>query len=173
MDVSTALILIILFIIFFSIGFMIQDTKYKICYYAIVVLLFLSALNVYLSIIYYIQLRNNPGIPGSQGPKGPKGSSGSSGICSFSTSCGITDPRTKILNIAGTMYDISTNCLDKPTLSNCNNDQDILEQAMPINKQINMLEQIAYSTTMSEADFISKLDVCLKDSNDCMDKTDF
>jgi len=152
---------------------MIQDTKYKICYYAIVVLLFLSALNVYLSIIYYIQLRNNPGIPGSQGPKGPKGSSGSSGICSFSTSCGITDPRTKILNIAGTMYDISTNCLDKPTLSNCNNDQDILEQAMPINKQINMLEQIAYSTTMSEADFISKLDVCLKDSNDCMDKTDF
>ena len=38
----------------------------------------------------------------------------------------------------------------------------LLEQAIPINKQINMLEKIAYSTKMSETDFMNKLNVCLK-----------
>ena len=70
------------------------------------------------------------------------------------------------------MYDISKECIDKPTLASCKN-QDTLEQAMPINTQINMLEKIAYSTTMSEKDFINKLQVCLQDSNACMDPTDF
>jgi hypothetical protein len=71
------------------------------------------------------------------------------------------------------MYGISKLCLDKPTLENCNNNQDTLEQAMPINTQINMLEKIAYSTTMSERDFMTKLNVCLQDSNSCMDPTNF
>ena len=73
----------------------------------------------------------------------------------------IEEPRDKILNVANTMYDISIRCLDNPTLENCNDNQDTLEQAMPINKQINMLEKIAYSTTMSEKDFMNKLNVCL------------
>jgi len=44
---------------------------------------------------------------------------------------------------------------------------------MPINAQVNMLEKIAYSTTMSQKDFENKLKVCLQDSNNCMDPTDF
>ena len=49
----------------------------------------------------------------------------------------------------------------------------MLEQSIPINKQINMLEKIAYSTKMTEKDFMDKLNVCLQDSNSCMDPTDF
>jgi hypothetical protein len=173
MDLTTLLIILIIFVLFFSVSFMIQDIKYRVCYYMILALLFLASLNIYLSIIYYIQLRNTAGVQGQIGPKGPTGVQGSSGKCSFSEKCGIEDARLKIVNIANKMYNIDTKCLDTPTLNNCNNDQDILDQARPINTQINMLEQIAYSTTMSEKDFISKLDVCMQDSNSCMDPTDF
>ena len=173
MDLSTFLILLIISLILISIGFMIPDTKYKIAYFMIICLLGLSILNVYLSIVYYIKLRNDPGIPGEIGKKGPSGVKGIPGKCSFTETCNIKDARTKILNVANTMYDISKDCLDTPTLENCNNDQNILEQAIPINKQINMLEKIAYSTKMSEPDFLNKLKVCLNDSNSCMDDTTF
>jgi len=139
----------------------------------ILALLFLTLLNIYLSFVYYIELRNNVGVQGQMGPKGPKGVQGNSGVCSFSESCGISDARNKIINIAKQMYNIDTKCIDNPSLETCNQNQDILDQARPINKQVNMLEQIAYSTTMTEKDFMSKLNVCLQDSNSCMDATDF
>ena len=154
---------------------MIPDPSYRVAYYMIIALLFLASLNIYLSVVYYIQLRNTTGIQGQIGDKGPRGVKGNAGKCSFSEKCGIdsAEIRNKIITIANEMYNIDTNCLDNPTLNNCKNDQDILDQARPINAQINMLEKIAYSTTMSEEDFMSKLNVCLQDSNSCMDPTDF
>ena len=172
MDLSTFLILLMIVLILISIGFMIPEPKYKISYFMIVCLFGLAVLNIYLSIVYYITLRNDPGLPGGIGVKGPSGVKGTPGKCSFTETCEIKDARGKILNVANTMYDISKDCIDKPTLETCKN-QDTLEQAMPINAQINMLEKIAYSTTMSEKDFLSKLQVCLQDSNSCMDPTDF
>ena len=173
MDLSTFLILLILALIFISIGFMIPETKYKIAYFMIVMLLGLTILNVYLSIIYYIQLRNDPGIPGPQGAKGPQGARGAPGKCSFSEKCGIQNARKNILDATVEMYpDIPRNCMDNPNLTSCGN-QDILEMAMPVNAQINMLEKIAYSTSMSEKDFLDKIKVCINDSNQCMDPTEF
>ena len=172
MDLSTLLILLIFAVIFISIGFMIPETKYKIAYFMILMLLFLSVLNIYLSVVYYIQLRNDPGIPGTQGAKGKQGAKGVPGKCSFSEKCGINDARNIILNTANTMYNIPQECLDKPSLKTCK-DQNTLDEAMPVAAQINMLEKIAYSTTMSQADFENKLKVCLQDSNGCMDPTDF
>jgi hypothetical protein len=151
---------------------MIPETKYKIAYYMILMLLFLSVLNIYLSVVYYIQLRNDPGIHGPQGSKGVKGSKGAPGKCSFTEKCGINNARQIILDTANSMYNIPQNCLDKPNLTTCK-DQDTLDEAMPINAQVNMLEKIAYSTTMSQKDFENKLKVCLQDSNQCMDPTDF
>ena len=173
MELSTFLILLIIALILISIGFMIPEVKYKIAYFMVICLLGLSVLNIYLSIVYYIKLRNEPGIPGDMGKKGPQGVKGLPGKCSFTESCGVDEPRKKIINVANTMYDISKECLDNPSLENCNDNQDTLEQAMPINTQINMLEKIAYNTTMSEKDFLKKLNVCLQDSNSCMDPTDF
>lgn len=173
MELSTFLILLIIALILISIGFMIPEVKYKIAYFMIICLLGLSILNIYLSIVYYIKLRNDPGIPGEMGTKGPMGVKGMPGKCSFTESCKFEDPRGKIVKVANTMYNISSNCLNNPKLENCDNNQDTLEQAIPINKQINMLEKIAYSTKMSEKEFIDKLQVCLQDSNSCMDPTDF
>lgn len=173
MDLSTFLILAIIFVILLSIGFMIPDTKYKIAYYMIVGLLGLSVLNIYLAIVYYIQLRNDPGIPGQQGAKGAKGVKGPPGKCSYAEKCGIDNARGIILDVASNMYpEIDRKCLDKPSTRNCG-DQNTLEQAMPVNTQINMLEKIAFSSTMSEKDFKAKLNVCLQDSNQCMDAADF
>ena len=173
MDLSTFLILAIIFVILLSIGFLIPDTKYKIAYFMIICLLGLSILNIYLAIVYYIQLRNDPGVPGQQGPKGPKGAKGPPGKCSYAEKCGINNARGLILDVASTMYpEIPRRCLDAPSTSNCEN-QNTLELAMPINTQINMLEKIAFSSTMSERDFKTKLNVCLQDSNQCMDPTDF
>lgn len=173
MDLSTLLIILIVFIIAFSISFFIPETKYRIAYYMILALLFLSGLNIYLSVVYYIQLRNTAGTPGPQGDKGPTGVKGSPGKCSFTETCSIENSRDKILQISNTMYGIPVDCLDNPTLDTCGQSQDTLEQAIPINKQINMLEKIAFSTQMSEADFMEKINVCLQDSNQCMDPTDF
>jgi hypothetical protein len=173
MNLSTFLIIAIIFIILLSIGFMIPEVKYKIAYFMIISLLGLSILNIYLAIVYYIQLRNDPGIPGQQGSQGPKGAQGPPGKCSYAEKCGIDNARELILDVASTMYpDIPRTCLDKPSTAKCG-DQNILEQAMPINTQINMLEKIAYSSTMSEKDFKAKLNVCMQDSNQCMDPADF
>ena len=174
MDLSTFLILAIIFVILLSIGFMIPEVKYKIAYFMIVCLLGLSILNIYLAIVYYIQLRNDPGVPGQQGPKGPKGAKGPPGKCSYAEKCGIDNARGIILDVAATMYpDIPRDCLDNPTSKTCGGDQNTLEQAMPVNNQINMLEKIAYSSTMAEKDFKAKLNVCLQDSHQCLDPTDF
>ena len=172
MELSTFLILLIIALIFISIGFMIPEMRYKIAYFMIVMLLALTVLNMYLSVVYYIKLRNDPGIPGQQGPKGPKGAKGIPGKCSFAETCGIDDARNKILNVANEMYKIPLECLDNPSLDTCN-DQDTVDIAKPINTQINMLEKIAYSSTMSNTDFMNKIKVCIQDSNQCMDPTDF
>ena len=172
MDLSTFLILVIIVLILISIGFMIPETKYKIAYFMVICLFGLTVLNVYLSIVYYIQLRNDPGVPGKIGTKGPTGVKGVPGKCSFTESCSIKDARSKIIKIANTMYNISEACIDTPTRETCQN-QDTLEEAIPITKQIDMLEKIAYSTKMTERDFMTKLQVCLQDSNNCMDPTDF
>ena len=183
-SLATIFILLIIFIIFFGISFMIQDVKYRVCYYMILALLFLASLNIYLSVVYYIQLRNTPGVQGPIGDKGPKGMTGSTGKCNFSQTCGIQKPRENIIiPLAMRMYpDIPQACLDTPTLTNCHKDTDTdanmmnqqrLDQAIPINEQINMLEQIAQGSSMTEADFRDKINVCIKDTNSCMDPTDF
>ena len=96
-NLATIIIILIIFIIFFGVSFMIQDVKYRVCYYMILALLFLASLNIYLSIVYYIQLRNTPGVQGPIGPKGPKGMTGSTGKCSFSQTCGIQEPIDRVI----------------------------------------------------------------------------
>jgi hypothetical protein len=173
MDLTTFLILVIISLILISIGFMIPETKYKIAYFMIVCLLGLSVMNIYLSVVYYIQLRNDPGVPGQQGVKGPKGAKGAPGKCSYAKECGIKNARGIILDVASQMYpDIPRDCLDNPSTTSCK-DQNTLEEAMPVHDQIGMLEKIAYSSTMAEDDFKAKLNVCLQDSKQCLDPTDF
>ena len=61
-----------------------------------------------------------------------------------------------ILNIAKTVYDIEAKCLDNPSLKNCS-DKDTMDKANPISDQIDMLEKLAKTSTMSEEEFMKKI----------------
>ena len=172
MDLPVFLICCIVFIIAIAISYMIDEPKYRLGYYMCLALLFLTIMNIYLGITSYIALRNDAGVQGPIGEKGPTGVVGPPGKCSYAENCGIADPRPLILGIASDMYNINSTCLDTPNITTCKT-QDTLDKALPINQQINMLEQIAYSTTMAQSDFETKLRVCLQDSSSCMDETDF
>jgi hypothetical protein len=132
----------------------------------IVGLAFLCLLNIYLTVFYYIKIRNTEGTPGPMGPKGNRGPKGEPGKCSFSETCGIENPRQKILDTASKLYEIPIKCIDNPSVLNCDN-EDIVAQAISIQKQVNILEDMASKTTMAEQDFMDKLQICLSDPTAC------
>ena len=166
MDLTTFLIILLLVIIMIVISLFIENTRDRVAFYCIMGLACLCIINTYSIIVYYIKLRNDPGVQGPPGNKGAKGPKGDPGKCSFSDKCGIEKPREKILDIASEMYNIPVRCLNKPNIKDCN-DNDTFEQANIINKQIGLLESIAYKTSMTESDFIKKLKVCLNDPDGC------
>lgn len=165
-DTSSILIILIIVSVIITISFFIQEPSYKLAYFMIIGLAFLCIFNIYLTIFYYIKIRNTTGTPGPMGPKGNKGPKGEPGKCSFSETCGIVNPRQKILDTASQMYEIPSKCIDVPNLKNCDN-EDIVAQAVSIAKQVNILEDMASKTTMAEKDFIDKLQICLSDPNAC------
>lgn len=165
-DTSSILIVLILISVIVTISFFIQEPSYKLAYFMIIGLAFLCLLNIYLTVAYYIKIRNSDGTPGPMGPKGNRGPRGEPGKCSFSETCGITNPRAKILDTASKMYDIPNKCIDTPNLKNCDN-EDIVAQAISINKQVNLLEDMAAKTSMAEQDFLDKLQICLSDPKAC------
>jgi hypothetical protein len=69
--------------------FLEKDVKYL--FYLVMVLLFVSLNNIYYSIQYYIELRNNKGIKGDRGVPGDEGQDGSNGVCVMSNTCGLLD----------------------------------------------------------------------------------
>ena len=56
-------------------------------------LLYISCYNIYVTMEYYIKLRNNPGIKGERGDPGNPGQKGSDGVCSMAKNCGIANCR--------------------------------------------------------------------------------
>ena len=47
-----------------------------------------KASNIYMTMYYYVKLRNEPGIKGERGDPGEKGQVGSNGVCEINTGCG-------------------------------------------------------------------------------------
>ena len=47
--------------------------------------------NIYLSIVFFRKIRNEPGQKGPDGDQGNQGMKGSPGICTLSTKCGISN----------------------------------------------------------------------------------
>lgn len=165
-DTSSILIVLLIISVIVTISFFITEPSYKLAYFMIVGLGFLCLLNIYLTIFYYIKIRNTEGTPGPMGPKGNRGPKGEPGKCSFSQTCGISNPRDKIVQAASDMYGIPTKCINSPNIANCDN-EDAVAQAVSIAKQVNVLEDMAAKTTMAEQDFMDKLQICLADSTAC------
>lgn len=78
-----------LFIIFITIiisQFLIEPELQPI-FWMIAFLLFICYANIYASVQFYINLRNNPGLQGEMGNPGDRGNKGSDGVCVINTGC--------------------------------------------------------------------------------------
>ena len=84
------LTIIALTIVFLSIiiNKFIIDPQLQYIYWLVVFLLFVSVSNIYMTMHYYVKLRNEPGIKGERGNPGEKGQVGSNGVCEINTGCG-------------------------------------------------------------------------------------
>lgn len=155
----------VIFIILVVISMFIEDKTYKLYYFLIVALAALTVLNVYLSIIYYIKLRNEPGVPGPRGPKGEKGPSGGKGKCVVSESCGFTKSEADkmLYNIAASKFDTTPRCLREPSLKTCKGGASEIERILPVNKQIAMLEKMATQGLYTKQEFEKKVRSSLND----------
>jgi len=82
------LITILLIIVFATIiiSKFVVDPALHPLYWLIVFLVLVSVTNIYMTIYYYVKLRNEPGIMGERGDPGIKGSKGSNGVCMMNTS---------------------------------------------------------------------------------------
>lgn len=153
-NVISILIIIGIFIAFIIISFFIKDTKLQIAYWSVIGLLTLTIINLYMSISYYIKLREDPGKPGSRGPKGDKGPRGDPGKCTFSEKCGISDCEDKILALTDEYYpDISRKCIEDN--KKCSNEE--LHMAKPISKQVKRLVKECKTTSRAESDFLRRI----------------
>lgn len=57
---TTVLSVLLVLVIVISISFFIEEPSYKLAYFMLVGLGFLCFLNIYLTVFYYIKLRNDP-----------------------------------------------------------------------------------------------------------------
>jgi len=155
MNVGTLLAIIFIYVIFIVISLYITDFKLKMAYWFVVGLATLTIMNIYLSVTYYISLRNEVGTPGVRGVKGDPGPSGDVGVCTFSESCGIQNCDDKIYALAAELYPTMTrDCISDP--SKCDNIID-QEKAIPLNKQITQLISACETTKYAEPDFMRRI----------------
>tara|TARA_B110001469_G_C9616937_1_gene307245 strand:+ start:312 stop:698 length:387 start_codon:yes stop_codon:yes gene_type:complete len=119
-------------------------------------LVFITGLNVFLSIHFYKKLREDVGIQGSRGPSGDKGPTGSDGVCVLSTSCGIANCRGVIDREFFKIfpeYKRINEKLDRSILLN-DNDKKILKQ---INSKIDILIPICENGGYNKKDFLEHI----------------
>ena len=155
------LIILFIFVILISIGFMIKETNLKISYYLSVGLGIFTIINIYLTITYYLQLRNKRGEKGLKGPVGDPGPTGDSGTCVFRKQCGeITDCNNKIYKevINKKLFDdkISEECLKEPNKKNCR-DENIVESALLAKNFTDELVRECKETNMDEKTFLERI----------------
>jgi hypothetical protein len=144
-SMTQIIIFLFVFILFIIIGMTIGDNNLKISYFLVVSLALFTLVNLYLTIGYYKDLRNSGGKQGMRGPPGSDGMRGDAGVCTFSEKCGIKNCEDQVYNyIIDNDYfdnsDFTRECLENPTLQNCNNDEELLKKSQAIKPIIN--EQI-------------------------------
>ena len=159
MDITTFLILVTIYLVLIVISMFIEDKQYKIYYFAIVVLGTLCFLNVYLSVIYYVKLRNEAGIPGPRGAPGAKGAIGGKGKCAVGESCAFTkqDASAMLYKTAAEKFDTTPTCLKAPSLKNCPGGVAEVERLQAVARQIKMLESLAISGKFTRQEFEEKV----------------
>jgi hypothetical protein len=162
MNITTFLLILTLYVFAIMASFLIENRTHKIFYFMIIGLATLTVLNIYFGIVYYIKLRNDPGMPGPRGPKGEKGASGASGKCVINEKCGfsIDDAKELIYTEVAKKYDTTPDCLRDPTIEKCGSIAEVqrLEFLKP---QIQILIDLASDSAMTKQEFTIKLNTIL------------
>jgi hypothetical protein len=155
MEFSWTVLLIVIFIITLIFSFTIEEKTLRICFWLVMFLLALTVFNIILSVNYYVELRNDPGIKGPRGPPGRKGPKGIPGVCSMETECGTDKCRDKIIQTVQLAYpELDSNCIKdvKQCLSN-----DQREKVIILQKEIDKLEARCKNSPDPVNVFISKI----------------
>jgi hypothetical protein len=154
-------VLILLFIVCLIASFYISDTNLKLCYWLIIILLYVVIINIYITITYYMKIRNEPGVKGPRGESGESGITGSDGVCKLSTECGISNCRKiiekELINIFPE-YNRITDKL-KRNLVISNSEKKTINQ---INSYIDMLVPICENGKLSKAELIKYINDSVK-----------
>tara|TARA_B110000240_G_scaffold192175_1_gene235918 strand:+ start:413 stop:892 length:480 start_codon:yes stop_codon:yes gene_type:complete len=148
---------IVFFFIAIIISQFIYDVNLKIAYWLMLLLLYISFSNIYMSAYFYAKLRSQPGLKGKRGDSGEQGPKGSNGSCIITPNCGIVNCRDLIekeiekrlevyKNIRG---DIKNGNILKP------DQKKILRK---INTFIDILIPSCESGKMTKTEFISHID---------------
>ena len=166
MIIRTSLIILFIFLAIIVSQF-IKGVKLKLMYWMIMILLFITFMNIYMTIIYYISMRNNPGVQGSRGNPGKIGLKGPPGVCTINTSCQQvydcknliqTKIKEKSLEYRKVLKKVDNNVTlndnDKQILSNVNEYIDLLDiKCKNMNKEelLTELEKSLQSTNFSSS----------------------
>jgi hypothetical protein len=106
-------------IFFFFISIIISqfiiDPNLKIAYWLMLLLVYISLSNIYMSIYFYNKLRAQPGLRGERGDSGEQGARGSDGVCIVQPECGIIDYNKMIKDLLRTLDENYDNILTKDT----------------------------------------------------------
>ena len=164
LNISTfqLIIIIFIFVILMVIGFMIKEPNLKISYYLSVGLGIFTIINIYLTITYYMELRNKRGEPGSKGPKGDRGPKGDGGSCVFSTKCNDNKDCDKNVyekikeNLTEIDKDMSIECVKNPNKENCGIPENI-EKGDAIKRLADDLIEECKTTRLPEEKFLTKV----------------
>jgi hypothetical protein len=159
MDLTIFVIFCMIMAVAIIISLFIEDRTYKIYYFLILALGFLTFLNCYLGVIYYIKLRNEPGIPGPRGPKGDKGPSGSKGKCVLTEKCGFDKKELEsiLYDMASQTFQTSKSCIKNPSLQNCEGGADEVERLQPVSDKLKHLENLALKGNFTKQELETKI----------------
>ncbi len=155
------MILTISTIVFFFIAIIVSqfiaDMNLKTAYWLMLLLLYISCANIYMSAYFYAKLRSQSGLIGARGDPGDPGPRGSNGVCVITPNCGIVNCRDLIeKEIAKriSVYKKIKNDIENGNMLK-SDQKKILRK---INTFIDILIPVCESGKMTKTEFISHID---------------
>ena len=129
----------------------------RVAYWLMLLLLYISCANIYMSSYFYAKLRSQSGLQGERGDPGDPGPRGSNGTCIITPNCGIVNCRNLIEK------EISKRVSVYKTIQNDIKNGNILKSDQKkiirkINSFIDLLIPICESGKMTKTEFISHID---------------
>ena len=148
---------IVFFFIAIVISQFIADMNLRIAYWLMLMLLYISFSNIYMSVYFYAKLRSNSGLKGTRGDPGEQGVKGSNGSCIITPNCGIVNCRDLIekeIEKRITVYKNVRNDIKNGNFLK-SDQKKILRK---INTFIDILIPVCESGKMTKTEFISHID---------------